>query len=69
MNLNQIIIPSLNVEKAIEFYQKLDLKLIVKSLPNYARFECPEGNSTFSIHNAGASVSLVPHTNFYQFPK
>ena len=50
MNLNQVTIPSLNVEKAIEFYQKLDLKLIVKSLPNYARFECPEGNSTFSIH-------------------
>jgi len=24
--------------------------LIVKSLPNYARFECPNGNSIFSIH-------------------
>ena len=50
MNLNQITIPSLNVEKAIPFYQKLGLKLIVKALPQYARFECPDGNSTFSIH-------------------
>ena len=50
MNLNQITVPSLNVEKAIVFYEKLGLKLIVKSLPNYARFECPDGNSTFSIH-------------------
>ena len=50
MNLNQITIPSSNLEKSIPFYQTLGLKLIVKSLPRYARFECPKGNSTFSIH-------------------
>ena len=50
MNLNQITVPSIDVEKSITFYKKLGLKLIVKSLPNYARFECPSGNSTFSIH-------------------
>jgi len=50
MNLNQITVPSINVENAIAFYEKLGLQLIVKSLPNYARFECPDGNSTFSIH-------------------
>lgn len=49
MNLNQITIPSLNLEKSIPFYQTLGLRLIVKSTPNYARFECPDGNSTFSI--------------------
>lgn len=52
MNLNQVTIPSLNVEKAICFYQKLRLKLIVKALPKYARFECLEGGATFSIHLA-----------------
>ena len=36
--------------KSIPFYEKLGLKLIVKALPHYARFECPNGNSTFSIH-------------------
>ena len=49
MNLNQITIPSLDLEKSIPFYQTLGLKLIVKSLPHYARFECPNGTSTFSI--------------------
>ncbi|SIQ33183.1 VOC family protein [Maribacter ulvicola] len=50
MNLNQVTVPSLNVTKSISFYKKLGLQLIVKSLPNYARFECPDGTSTFSIH-------------------
>jgi catechol 2,3-dioxygenase-like lactoylglutathione lyase family enzyme len=50
MDLNQISVPSFNVKKSIGFYEKLGLKLIVKSLPDYARFECPNGNSTFSIH-------------------
>ena len=50
MNLNQITIPSLDLEKASAFYQKLGLQLIVESLPNYVRFECMEGDTTFSIH-------------------
>ena len=50
MNLNQVTVPSLDVEKAIEFYVQMGLKLIVKSLPKYARFECPTGGSTFSLH-------------------
>ena len=50
MNLNQITVPSLDLNKSIPFYEKLGLKLIVKALPHYARFECPDGNSTFSLH-------------------
>ena len=50
MNLNQITIPVMNVTKSIEFYEKIGLRLIVKSLPHYARFECIEGSSTFSLH-------------------
>jgi catechol 2,3-dioxygenase-like lactoylglutathione lyase family enzyme len=48
MNLNQITVPSIDVKKAIDFYQKLGLHLIVEALPHYARFMC--SNSTFSIH-------------------
>jgi catechol 2,3-dioxygenase-like lactoylglutathione lyase family enzyme len=59
MNLNQITIPSLNLENSIPFYQTLGLKLIVKSLPHYARFECPDGNSTFSIQQ----VEQLPKGN------
>lgn len=51
MNLNQITIPSINVEKAVEFYTILGLKLIVDSIPRYVRFECPDGDATFSIHH------------------
>lgn len=49
MNLNQITVPSLDLNRAIPFYTALGLKLIVKSLPHYARFQCLDGNSTFSI--------------------
>ncbi len=52
MNLNQITVPSLDLSKSIPFYEKLGLKLIVKSLPHYARFECPDGEATFSIHQS-----------------
>jgi catechol 2,3-dioxygenase-like lactoylglutathione lyase family enzyme len=50
MNLNQVTVYSKDVKKAAEFYQKLGLLLIVDSIPRYARFECPDGDSTFSIH-------------------
>src|SRR5580765_3256941 len=50
MDLNQITVPVIDLEKAIVFYQKLGLRLIVKASPHYARFECPEGSSTFSLH-------------------
>jgi len=50
MNLNQVTVPSLDLIKAISFYRDLGLDLIVESPPDYARFECPDGDSTFSIH-------------------
>ena len=50
MNLNQITVPSLDVAKSIAFYESLGLLPVVKALPHYARFACPEGSSTFSVH-------------------
>ncbi len=50
MNLNQITVPSLDLTVSVPFYEKLGLKLIVEALPHYARFECPDGEATFSIH-------------------
>lgn len=50
MDLNQVTILSTDVSKAIEFYQNLGLILIVHSNHHYARFLCPTGNTTFSIH-------------------
>ncbi|NAY91753.1 VOC family protein [Muricauda sp. JGD-17] len=59
MNLNQITVPSTDLNLAVPFYQKLGLVMIVDALPNYARFECPDGDSTFSIHK----VDQVAHGN------
>ncbi len=50
MNLNQITVPVTNIQRCIDFYQTIGLQLIVKA-PHYARFLCPDGGSTFSIHH------------------
>jgi len=49
MNLNQVTLPSTNVERSVVFYRALGFSLIVSNLPKYARFECPVGGSTFSL--------------------
>lgn len=48
MRLNQVTVPAVDVERSIAFYQTLGLRLVVKS-PHYARFELPDGESTFSV--------------------
>ena len=50
MNLNQLTIASIDLDKSVPFYLKLGLNLIVDARPDYVRFECPKGDSTFSIH-------------------
>lgn len=49
MNLNQVTIVVRDVPHSINFYETLGLKLIVHTDNNYARFECPEGDATFSL--------------------
>jgi len=51
MYLNQITLPALGVERSVAFYLGLRLKLIVSAFPRYARFECPNGYATFSVHH------------------
>lgn len=49
MNPNQVTARSTDVARSIEFYRLLGLRLIVHALSNYARFECPDGDSTLFI--------------------
>lgn len=56
MNLNQITVSVKDVAQSITFYEALGLQLIVKALPHYARFECPTGDSTFSLHQSQNEV-------------
>ena len=58
MNLNQVTIYTSEPGETAEFFQKLGLRIIVDSLPRYARLECPDGDSTLSIqHDETAEVS------------
>lgn len=50
MNLNQVTIPVLNLGRSIAFYETIGLQLIVHTHAHYARFVCPNGGTTFSLH-------------------
>ena len=54
MNMNQVTLPATNIAEPVSFYLKLGLKQIVNSA-HYVRFECPDGDATFSIHVADES--------------
>lgn len=49
MNLNQVTLPALDLPASIAFYREMGFRLIIDS-PDYARFECPDGDATFSLH-------------------
>lgn len=50
MRLNQITIKVTDLERSVGFYQILGLRLIVHSPDSlYARFECADGGTTFSL--------------------
>jgi catechol 2,3-dioxygenase-like lactoylglutathione lyase family enzyme len=48
VNLNQITLPVSDMAEAARFYRSLGFTQIVDT-PHYARFECPDGGSTFSL--------------------
>lgn len=52
MDLNQITLPVEDFDRSVAFYCAMGFELIVHSPPRYARFGCPEGDSTFSLHAA-----------------
>jgi len=60
MNLNQVTIYCENTIETAEFYKRLGLRIIVDSLPRYARLECPDGDSTLSVHEAAAGPPTEP---------
>jgi catechol 2,3-dioxygenase-like lactoylglutathione lyase family enzyme len=48
MKLNQVSLPVNDMEDAVRFYLILGFTQIVDT-PHYARFICPDGDSTFSL--------------------
>lgn len=58
MNLNQITLPALDIQVSATFYRRMGFTQIVDS-PHYARFECPQGDTTFSLHRV--DTLSTPH--------
>ena len=48
MNLNQVTLPVKDMNEAVAFYLTLGMIQIVDT-PHYARFQCPDGDATFSL--------------------
>jgi len=63
MRLNQVTVGTTDVGRAEEFYRLLGLRLIVKD-DHYLRFECPDGESTFSVELV-ATVAADEHVTVY----
>jgi len=64
MNLNQVTIPITEIDKSIKFYEDLGLELIVHTHNKYARFVCPDGQSSLSLHVVD-SISALNRTIIY----
>jgi catechol 2,3-dioxygenase-like lactoylglutathione lyase family enzyme len=48
VKLNQVTLPVNNMDMSTKFYRDLGFTQIVDT-PHYARFECPEGDASFSL--------------------
>ncbi len=64
MDLNQITLNVTDFDAALEFYDRLGLKLIVLSEQQYARFEMPSGGTTLSLHASDQPTLNGPVTYF-----
>eukprot|EP01035_Chromulina_nebulosa_P059709 gene59709-biopygen43111 len=50
LNLNQVTVTMPDLDAGWRFYCALGLVPIVDARPDYVRFACPDGHSTFSLH-------------------
>ena len=71
MNLNQVTLPVRDMAKATDFYLALGFTQIVDT-PHYARFECPQGEASFSLSLekddfANGAVIYFEHQNLDQW--
>jgi catechol 2,3-dioxygenase-like lactoylglutathione lyase family enzyme len=51
VRLNQVTLAVTDLDRSVDFYKRLGLKQIVAD-DHYARFVCPEGDSTLSLEHA-----------------
>jgi catechol 2,3-dioxygenase-like lactoylglutathione lyase family enzyme len=64
VRLNQVPVAVSDLDRSVAFYGRLGLEQIVAG-DGYARFACPDGDSTFSIHQA-PTVSASATTVYFE---
>lgn len=55
MRLNQVTVTMRDLDAGWNFYRTLGLRPIMDARPNYVRFVCPDGGSSFSLHQGETS--------------
>jgi catechol 2,3-dioxygenase-like lactoylglutathione lyase family enzyme len=65
MRLNQVTLGSSELGRSKRFYQALGLRLIVDD-EHYMRFECPDGDATFSVELVGEVMPEEQITVYFE---
>jgi catechol 2,3-dioxygenase-like lactoylglutathione lyase family enzyme len=68
MNLNQVTLPAQDIAVSAAFYRRMGFTQIVDS-PHYARFECPAGDATFSLHQGEIRADDSGVTVYFEEPQ
>ncbi len=68
MNLNQVTLPATDIESSVDFYRRMGFTQIVGT-PAYARFECPAGGSTFSLHRVAPPLPDSHVVVYFETPE
>ena len=64
MRLNHVTVGVTDLDRSVAFYKRLGLEQIVGGTEHYARFLCPDGDSTFSLH---IQAEVPPSTTTVHF--
>ena len=65
MDLNQVTLPARDLPRSVDFYRRMGFRLIVDT-EHYARFECPEGDATFSLHVVDSLANSTGVTVYFE---
>ena len=63
MRLNQVTLAVSDLDRSIDYYRRLGLEQIVAA-EGYARFACPDGDSTLSLERTDAVPSSATTVYF-----
>ena len=65
MRLNQVTVPASHMAASVDFYKRLGLIQIVAG-DDYARFVCPDGDATFSIHRVATVATCEAPVVYFE---